>query len=171
MRLLLVALFSFFLSVPAGFQSDFPVRFQIKNAGITVEGHFSESSFDVQFNPKDLSNSYLKGKVLPSSINTGISLRDKHLQGRQYFQSATYPEVQMHSKRIRSLGKNQYEGVFEIQIKDFRQDKTISFSAIPKGKGYEFEAKFSINRLDFGIGEKSLVLGDEVVVEIKFRKE
>ncbi|MFN3998742.1 YceI family protein [Algoriphagus sp.] len=114
--------------------------------------------------------SFLKGKVRPTSIDTGISLRDRHLQGRQYFQTASYPEIILESKRIQSKGKNAYEGVFDLTIKDIRKEMLIPFTAIKNGNGYFFKGSFSLDRLEFGIGEKSLVLGDEVVVWIEFQE-
>jgi polyisoprenoid-binding protein YceI len=149
---------------------EFTVKFQIKNAGITVDGQFKEASFDVRFDPKNLKDSFLRGKVRSSSIDTGISLRDRHLQGRQYFKSDFYPEISLESKRIQSKGKNEFEGVFELKIKDVRKEMLIPFSAVKKGNGHFFKANFTLDRLEFGIGEKSLVLGDEVVVWIEFQK-
>lgn len=149
---------------------EFTVKFQIKNAGITVDGHFSEASFDVRFDPKNLRGSYINGKVKPSSIDTGISLRDRHLQGRQYFQSATYPEISLESKRIQSKSKNEYEGVFELTIKDVRKEMLIPFTAVSNGKGYLFRGNFGLDRLEFGIGETSLILSDEVMVWIEFQE-
>lgn len=148
----------------------FTVKFQIKNAGITVDGQFKEASFDVRFDPKNLKDSFLKGKVKPSSIDTGISLRDRHLQGRQYFQTTTYPEIILESKRIQSKGKNEYEGVFELTIKDIRKEMLIPFTAFQNGNGYLLKANFSLDRLDFAIGETSLVLSDEVMVWIEFQE-
>lgn len=149
---------------------EFVVKFQIKNAGITVDGHFSEASFDVRFDPKNLKDSFLRGKVKPSSIDTGISLRDRHLQGRQYFQSSTYPEIRLESKHIQSKGKNEYEGVFDVTIKDIRKEMLIPFTAVKNGNGYLFKGNFSLDRLDFGVGETSLVLSDEVVLWVEFQE-
>ncbi len=148
----------------------FTVKFQIKNAGITVDGQFKEASFDVRFDPKNLKDSFLRGKVKPSSIDTGISLRDRHLQGRQYFQTATYPEIILESKQIQSKGKNEYEGVFELTIKDIRKEMLIPFTAFQNGNGNLLKANFSLDRLDFAIGETSLVLSDEVMVWIEFQE-
>jgi polyisoprenoid-binding protein YceI len=147
----------------------FEVKFQIKNAGITVDGHFSQAIFDIRFDPKNLKDSFLGGKVKVSSIDTGISLRDRHLQGRQYFQSTSYPDISLESKRIQSKGKNDYEGVFELTIKDIRKEVLIPFTAVKNGNGYLFKGNFSLDRLDFKVGEKSLVLGDEVMVWIAFQ--
>lgn len=159
-----------FLMIQTGADPEFVVRFEIKNAGITVEGHFTEASFDVRFDPKNLKNSVLSGKVNSSSINTGISLRDRHLQGRQYFQSTNFPEISLESTRIQSKGKNEYEGIFELTIKDVRKEMLVPFTAVQKGNGHFFKANFTLDRLDFGIGETSLILSDEVMVWIEFQE-
>ena len=144
-----------------------PVRFQIKNAGITVEGTISDWEYDIQWDAKKLANCKIEGTANPASINTGIKLRDKHLLGRQYFHIDQFPVISLQSKSINAKGKNNYVGVFDLQIRDVKKEIEIPFMAIPSGKHQTFRAEFSINRLDYGLGEKSLVLSDDVKIIIE----
>ncbi|HEX6892324.1 MAG TPA: YceI family protein, partial [Chryseolinea sp.] len=69
------------------------ITFKIKNAGITVDGSFSDLQADIRFNPKDLNKSVLKASLGVASINTGIKKRDKDLQMRKYFDAEKYPRI------------------------------------------------------------------------------
>jgi len=147
-----------------------PIRFQIKNAGINVDGSISDWEYEISFDPKNLAEANIKATANPESIETGIKLRDKHLQGRQYFNVEKFPEILISSKNFTSKGKGRFVGIFELQVKDVKREITIPFTVTDSGKRQRFSAEFTINRLDFGIGESSLVLGDEVNILINIEK-
>lgn len=151
-----------------GEKSSEPIRFEIKNAGITVEGTISDWECVITFDPKRPQESSIKGVAFPVSIDTGIKLRDKHLQGRQYFNVEKFPEIRLSSKKITAKGKGSFVGIFELQIKEMKKEIEITFDVTTSGKNQNFSAEFTINRLDFGIGENSIILGDEVKVLINF---
>ena len=76
------------------------ITFKIKNAGITVDGSFSDLQANIKFNPKNRDKSVLKASVGVASIKTGIKKRDKDLQMRKYFDVEKYPRIMMTSKKI-----------------------------------------------------------------------
>lgn len=165
----------FLLILPCHFNTNVdkggdPIRFQIKNAGITVQGTISDWEYDIYWDAKKLANCKIKGTANPATINTGIKLRDKHLLGRQYFHTDQFPLISLQSNKIRTNGKNKYVGVFELQIRDVKKEIEIPFAVEELGQLQVFKAEFSLNRLDFGLGESSLVLGDEVTVMIELKK-
>lgn len=144
----------------------YAVRFEITNAGIVVEGYFAESSHTIRFDPNNLAASSLEGRAMVKSLTTGITRRDLHLQGRQYFQSDTYPAILMRSKSITAQGSNQFRGIFEIRIKDITKEMEIPFRVEKIGDTQYYRARFSLNRLDFGLGEESVILSNEVWVKL-----
>jgi polyisoprenoid-binding protein YceI len=171
-RLLILTLI-FFLLVPLllsaqSFKPENPIQFKIKNAGITVDGLISDWEVEVNFDPKKLAQSSIRGKANPESIQTGIKLRDKHLHGREYFHIQKFPFISLESKSFQSKGKNAFVGIFELQIRDVKREIEIPFTLTQTGKQHKFKGEFVIDRLDFGLGEKSLVLSDEVRVVVEF---
>jgi len=144
-----------------------PIRFQIKNAGITVDGSISDWEYEINWDAKKLANCKIEGTANPASIYTGIKLRDKHLLGRQYFHTDQFPLINLQSKKISANGKNNYIGVFDLQIRDVKKEIEIPFTVITSGKQQTYKAEFMINRLDYELGEKSLVLSDDVKIFIE----
>ncbi|GAA4460104.1 YceI family protein [Nibrella saemangeumensis] len=142
------------------------VSFQIQNAGITVNGTLEELEADITFDPNQLGNADIRASVPVSSIRTGISLRDKHLQRPDYFQADKYPRIELASKVVRKTGRNKYEGVFALTMKGIERDVTIPFTV---SSANEFTGSFRVNRLDFGLGQESLVLADEVAIQIRVK--
>lgn len=147
---------------------DQPIRFKVKNAGIVVDGSFADWEVTVDFDPKRLTASSIRGTANPASIDTGIRLRDKHLLGRQYFHTNAYPVIRLDSKGFRSNGRNAFIGVFDLQIRDVIKEVEIPFALIQSGRQRKFKGEFVIDRLEYGLGEKSLVLADEVTVTVEF---
>ncbi len=147
-----------------------PIRFQIKNAGITVDGTMTDWEYEIVWDAKKLSACKISGRANPASIDTGIKLRDKHLIGRQYFYVEKFPAITLQSKKILSDGKGKYTGTFDLQIRDVTKEIEIPFTVVISNHKQYFKAEITINRLDFGIGESSLVLSDEVNVMIELKK-
>ena len=165
--ILLLVLFPFYLSAQT-FKPENSIQFKIKNAGITVDGTISDWELEVNFDAKKLTQSSIRGTANPVGIQTGIKLRDKHLQGREYFYIQKFPVIGLNSKSFRSNGKNAFVGIFELQIRDVMREVEIPFTLTQTGKNRKFKGEFVIDRLDFGLGEKSLVLSDEVRVVVEF---
>jgi len=166
--LLLVVSFVSFSLLAQTIKPENPIQFKIKNAGIAVDGTIPDWMVEVDFDPKKLEQSSIRGTANPACIETGIKLRDKHLQGREYFHIQNYPEINLQSKSFKANGKNTFIGIFELQIRDVKKEVSIPFVLIQNGKQRKFKGEFTIDRLDFGLGEKSLVLSDEVRVYLEF---
>jgi polyisoprenoid-binding protein YceI len=151
-------------------KGDDPIRFQLKNAGVTVNGTISDLEYEIYWDAKELAKCKITGTANPATIKTGIKLRDKHLVGKQYFHTDKFPLISLQSKKISPKGKNRYVGVFDLQIRDVKKEIEVPFTVLVAGQLTVFKAEFSLNRLDFGVGESSLVLSDEVKVMIELKK-
>ena len=143
------------------------ITFKIKNAGITVDGSFSDLQADIKFDPNNLDKSVLKASVGAASIKTGIKKRDKDLQMRKYFDVEKYPRIKMTSKKIKRIEKNKYKGTFDLTIKGVTKQVEIPFTYSGKENEGTFSTTFTVNRRDFGVGSKSLILSDEATVSIE----
>lgn len=150
---------------PAGAQQvkEATITFQIKNAGFAVQGSFSGLEATVQLDPAHPEQAHVRATVPVSSIQTGIALRDKHLQKPDYFDAERFPLLTLESKAVRRTGAGQFEGVFTLTMKGIAREVKLPFTL---SAANELRGTLLVNRLDFGIGKKSLVLADEVTVII-----
>jgi polyisoprenoid-binding protein YceI len=64
----------------------------------------------------------------------------------------------------RGAKANEYIGTFEVTMRNKSKSLKIPFTFIQTGNTGQFKASFQINRLDFGIGESSALLGDTVTI-------
>ena len=143
------------------------VKFTINNAGFDVDGTMDLAHSEIKFDPRRLDQSYMRVTLDPSSIRTGIAIRDKHLQRSDYFDVTLYPEIQIQSVRFKKTAKHAYVGEFKITVKSTTQIVSIPFTVKKVDDVLHYEADFTINRLDFKIGEESLTLSNEVHILVK----
>jgi polyisoprenoid-binding protein YceI len=141
------------------------VQFEIVNAGIVVEGSLKAVVVQGYFDPEKINDSHINIAANPSTINTGISIRDKHLQRADYFNTATYPQIILVSQYFEKTGKNKFRGKFKLSIKDLTKDCEVNFSMKSYENQKRYEGIFTINRIDFEIGKSSLTLSDEVLIK------
>lgn len=146
---------------------SYKANFVIENAGLDVEGSFSKMTAEIDFTPEDPSRSKISAQVDVSSVRTGIDLRDKHLQGREYFNAEKFPSISLESKSIRATSKNKYTGIFVLTIRDISKDIEIPFFVGRKGRNVVMKADFAVNRLDYGVGAKSIILSETVNVHLE----
>lgn len=147
----------------------------ISNGITRVTGKFTDYSIDLMLVDDDLTKSSISTFIQAKSINTGIEARDDHLRTADFFDVEKYPEITFISNRIESNsdgylihGKFTMHGV----------SKDMSFVLKPTGKvgenTYAFSARFTLNRIDYGVGadfkhtSEENFLGEEIAVEIDF---
>jgi polyisoprenoid-binding protein YceI len=143
------------------------VTFKIKNAGIGVDGKFGAPICIINFDANNLSKSKFNGLIVATSVNTDNNGRDNHLRKPEYFDVAKYPTIKIESTSIVESGKGQYKAVCNLTIKDVTKSVTIPFSYSETTSSIAIEGSFIINRRDFGVGGKSIILSDNANITIK----
>ncbi|AYB31623.1 YceI family protein [Chryseolinea soli] len=145
------------------------ISFTTTNAGITVSGTL-DGHAEINFNPVDLQNSTVRATASPATVRTGINIRDKHLQKEDFFNTAQYSLMVLQSKQFRKTGHQRFTGEFDLTIKSITRPVTLVFSRVLEKNVIRYEGHFEINRLDFFLGEKSMVLDDVVRINLEARE-
>lgn len=142
------------------------ITFQVKNLGINTTGSIAGLLTGIHFNPSALSSSSIEASVDVNTINTDNSSRDEHLKGEDFFDATRYPKITLKSVSLRHRSGSNYTGQFSLTIKGKTKNVELPFSYIPKGNTTGFKGSFKINRLDFGVGESSMILSNDVTINI-----
>lgn len=119
--------------------------------------------------PQNASLIKIEGTIDPATIETGISLRNNHLKKHDYFNVKEFPKIFLASTQLKKSGNRKYVGNFDLTIKDIKKNLSIPFTLSSSEGIYSLKGEFSINRLDFKLGEKSIILSDDVKIEIEFK--
>lgn len=148
-------------------------NFKINHILSSVKGDFSGISGAVDFSNFDKPN--IEVKVDVSSISTNDKDRDDHLLSADFFDAEKYPEMTFMSSKIDEMenGEFRYKAIGDLTLKDVKKGTELMFNykgnkahpMKPNTKVHGFEGRFEINRLDFGVGEKSPAIGENVKIE------
>lgn len=173
-KLLFILLISF--SIQSSAQDYTPVdegskiQFTIKNFGFNTNGNFKDLEGKIFFNPAFPASATFSVSIAATTINTDNESRDKDLREKLYFDVEKFPEISLVSTKIDKTNKTD-DGYFfftgNLIIKGISKKISFPFKAEKVLNDYLFTGDFSINRLDFGVGEKSSVLGQKVIVNLK----
>ena len=149
------------------------VTFKIKNAGIVVNGTFGGLEAQIDFDPNKLKKSRITASVDAGSVDTGIRIRNNHLRMPDYFYVDSFPRITMKSVNFQKRGKEQFLGDFVLCLKGSECKVSVPFSFQKESASYIFRGSFEIDRRDYGIGGKSMLLEDNVQIAIwvKAKKE
>jgi len=142
------------------------ITFEIKNLGITTNGSIGGLQTKAHFDPSNLNTSTLEASVDVKAINTGNSSRDEHLRSEDFFDVAHFAKISLKSVNLKHKSGDNYIGRFTLTIKDQSRQVDIPFTFLDRDNTILFKGAFKFNRLNFGIGSKSMVLSDEVLVNI-----
>ena len=161
-------------------KSHTSVDFKVTHLVISkVTGVFKNFESEINWNPKQLNESYLKGTVYINSIDTNNKKRDQHLNSDDFFDSKQFPVMILETTNIKQTKK---AGIYDVEANFTMKDvtKKINFELETKGPITDyygnvktaFSSSFSINRFDYNLkwnaaletGE--LVVGKDVVINI-----
>lgn len=146
------------------------VHFVIKHFGFNAAGDFTGLKGEIFFDPKNIGTGKFNLSVDAASINTDNSSRDKSLRTDEYFDVKRFPLITLKSEKVTNTNKTN-EGFYfftgNFTIRDSTHSISFPFKAEKTIEGYIFTGEFEIDRNDYGVGEKSAVLGDKVKISFK----
>lgn len=145
------------------------VHFVIKNFGIGTGGDLKELKGEINFLPDDLAECKFDVTVDASTVDTDNQMRDKNLVSDEYFDAAKFPLIRLVSTKIDKTNKTTdgfYYFTGNLTIKGITKTISFPFQAKKINNGYFFTGDFAIDRTDFGVGEKNIVLSNKVAVTL-----
>ena len=121
--------------------------YSIQFEGTDAKGIFKDLEGDIQFDAENPENSSFAFTVAVNSINTGKGMKNKHARSKKWFDAENHPNITFASKSVSKQGDD-YSVTGTMTIRGVAKEMTIPFAF----DGTSFSSKFSVNRLDFGVG-------------------
>lgn len=135
-----------------------------------VDGEFKEYDGTFTSSKADWTDLQADVTVKVASINTENEMRDKHLQGDDFFNAEKYPNITFKSKSVKSLGNKKYVLTGDLTIRDVTRKVEIPvvFGGTVKDPWGNLKAGFkatgTINRKDFNLKYTNAAATGEAVV-------
>ncbi len=144
------------------------VSFKIKHSlGATATGYFKGFIGSVNFDPANLAAASIKASVDTKTVDTDNSIRDKIIKDKSYFDVEKFGKISMVSTRIeKGSADNEFIGYFNLTIKNTVKSVKLPFVFSQTADKATFKGSIQVNRIDYGIGEKSALLGDIATISI-----
>jgi len=102
--------------------------FTIRHILGDVPGNFDKFSGKVVFDPQNLDDSFFDVTVKTASVNTGVTKRDEHLRGADFFDVKRYPDMRFVSTEIVHKQGDAYLAKGKLTIKNETREVEIAFA-------------------------------------------
>ena len=147
------------------------VKFSYKQMGVGMDGHFAKFSPQISFDPAkpELTKASIEVDLL--SIDTGSGEADQEVVGKPWFNTSAFPKAIFVAKQVKQTAPNVYEVLGSLSIKGRSRDVKFDLMHKPQGKVGVLTGSFTMQRVDYAIGEGSWskfdVVANDVVVSFQ----
>jgi polyisoprenoid-binding protein YceI len=150
------------------------IMFGVKHFGFTMYyGIFSHASGTLALDPTNPSASRLEVSVPVSSVLTPSPRLNRDLQGAQWLNAASYPDMTFHSTTVTLTGADTAKVEGDLTLHGVTHPLTLEAKFNHAGENpldhrytVGFEAHGVIKRSDFGVSAYVPMVGDDVHVNI-----
>ena len=154
------------------------VKFAVEHLAVSeTEGNFKSFDGTLVSKNADFTDADITFSVDVKSINTDNEMRDKHLQGDDFFNAEKYPQMKFKSSSFKKVSGNKYILEGDLTIRDVT--KKVKFDVVHRGTQKDpygntkagFKATGSIKRMEYGLKwnvmtEAISVVADEVNIVV-----
>ena len=147
------------------------ITFISKQMGVPVDGRFKKFDAKIAVDPSRPETGKAQLDIDLASIDTGSGDADAEVKGKNWFNTAVFPKAIFVSSQVRALGNGHYEALGKLTIKGMTRDVVAPFSVKTDASGAWFDGGFTLNRLQFKIGDgvwaDTATVADEIQVKFK----
>jgi len=149
------------------------LNFAVAHMGVsTVVGRFTSFEGKILLDDKDATKSSVNVTIKSASINTDVAARDNDLRSPRYFDVEKFPEITFQSKSVEKKG-NDYVAHGTLTIHGVSKDVDLPFemkgpndAGQNRGKVLGAHASLTINRVDYGVGQATPMIGSDVKLDL-----
>lgn len=136
-------------------------KYKVVFTSTDATGVFEDLSGDITFDLEDLSSAKFVLVIKVESIATGNFLKNSHAKGKDWFEASKYPYIKFISN-TNGFTKTAtgYEVIGHLQMHGVSKLITIPFTF----EKNTLNAKFSVDRTDYGIGEPDNDVGKVIKI-------
>ncbi|AGU47680.1 YceI-like domain-containing protein [Variovorax paradoxus B4] len=147
------------------------IAFVSKQMGVPVEGTFKKFDAQVAFDPRKPEGGTVALQIDTASASLGVPMSDAELPKAPWFDTAHFPQASFQSSAIKALGDGRFEMAGKLTIKNISRQITVPVSIAQAGGHAVASGSFTIQRLDYKVGDgewtDTSVVGNEVLVRFK----
>jgi polyisoprenoid-binding protein YceI len=140
-----------------------------KQMNVPVEGTFKKFSAQLDFDPAKPTAGSAKLSIDTASYDLGDDSYNQQVRGKEWFDTAHFPNATFVSSAIAPAGGNQFKVSGTLTIKGKSENVTVPVTLTQQGPTQTFDGTLPIKRSQFDIGtgewKDTSVVADEVVIK------
>jgi polyisoprenoid-binding protein YceI len=156
------------------------VEFTVRHLGLSkVRGRFGTYTADLNVGV-DLASTSVTANIELSSVDTGNTDRDGHLQSADFFNIENHPSMTFESHTIEDIGSDEYQMTGNLTVNGTTREITfdVEFTGSvtdENGSRVGFSATTELSRKAFGItfdapmGADAVLVADKINVELELQ--
>lgn len=137
---------------------------------MNADGRFSRFAGDVAVDPADLTTARVTVSVEATTLDTGITMRDRHLRSEDFFHVSKFPAITFESLRVEGAGRRLLV-VGRLTLRGVTREVRVPVDVTIAGKRLEARGQFDVKRTDHGMTYHSAMnpIGEQVRIAFAFR--
>ncbi len=147
------------------------IGFTTRQMGVPVEGKFTQFSAQVALDPKRPETGRVAFTIQTGSARFGSAELDAEVPKDIWLDTRRHPQATFQSSAIKSAGPGRFQVTGKLSIKGQTRDIVVPVSLTQAGGTSTASGQFSIQRLDFKVGEgdwtDTSLLANDVLVKFK----
>lgn len=120
--------------------------------GEKFDGRFKRFDAQINYDPANLAEAKFDVTVDIASVDTANTERDQALPGKDFFDTAQFPQAHFVTTRFRKAANGQVLADGMLTLRGVSKPVTLTVKFVPHGDGAILDVKTKLERLDFGIG-------------------
>jgi len=144
------------------------IRFNVK-ASVAIQGKFEKWDATLVFTSTDVTTGVMDIKIRADSVNTGSSVKDGKLKGKDFFDVKDNPYITFHSAKIVQTGPTTFDLPGTFTIRGVAKPETLTFTAPDRGKAVgTIRGTMAFDRKQYGMnsGIPFIKIADRVEVSV-----
>ena len=147
------------------------IKFDVK-ASVNIAGKFDKWDASLKFASPDETTGVLEIKIQADSVDTGSSMKNGKLKGKDFFDVENNPVITFKSTKVVRTGLDTYEVDGDFTIRGVSNPEKLTLVVSGKGTGSgEIKGKMVFNRRDYGMNKGIPFIKIADHVEVSFHLE
>lgn len=154
-------------------QDGSAVQFSVK-ASVTIAGKFDKWNATLTFPSTDVTTGVLDIKIEAASVDTGNSMKNGKLKGKDFFDVEHNPLITFRSTKIVQTGPATFEVDGDFTIRGVTKPEKLTLTVSGKGTGSgEVKGTMAFDRKNYGMnsGIPFIKIADRVEVTVDLKGE
>lgn len=140
-----------------------------KQMNVPVEGTFKKFTAQLDFDPARPTAGSAKLSIDTASYDLGDESYNQQVRGKDWFNTAQFPDATFVSSAIAPAGGNQFKVSGTLTIKGKSENVTVPVTVTQQGATQTFDGTLPIKRGQFDVGsgewKDTSVVADEVLIK------